>query len=160
MRTLIKLCAAVVIGIGIGTVTFAIYQHYQNPADTTDTPISTDIPTAIPTATPSPTPVASISTPASNTLVKSPISVKAIAPNTWFFEGQLPVQLIDANGTVIAHSTATPLTDWETTGPVSLKATLTFTKPGTSTGTLVIRNNNSSDLATDDVFYSIPVRFR
>jgi Immunoglobulin-like domain of bacterial spore germination len=78
--------------------------------------------------------------------VKSPLSLKGVAPNNWFFEAVFPVQLLDANGIVIAEAPAQAQTDWTTEGPVPFVADLSFAVSGDTPATLVLAEDMPSGL--------------
>ncbi len=108
-----------------------------------------------------------ISFPQKNTVVMSPLVIKGKARGNWYFEASFPVRLFDGDGKEIAltpaHAKGDPASNdgasWMTTQFVPFEATLTFVKPNTPNGTLVlIKDNPSGDPAKDDSI-SIPVRF-
>lgn len=78
--------------------------------------------------------------------VKSPLSVKGVAPNNWFFEAVFPVQLLDANGIVIAEAPAQAQSDWMVEGPVPFVAELAFAVNGDTPATLVLAEDMPSGL--------------
>ncbi len=100
-----------------------------------------------------------VTAPKLNEVVKSPLVVKGTARGNWYFEGSFPVRLLDANGNELGSVPAYADGDWMTENFVPFAATLTFTKPTTSTGTLVLQKDNPSGDATKDDSISIPVRF-
>jgi hypothetical protein len=81
---------------------------------------------------------ASITTPAPNARLTSPLTVSGRAPAGWFFENQLPVQLLDAQGAIIAQAPATPRINWTEPGDKDYDATLTFTVTRETSATLVV----------------------
>ena len=91
--------------------------------------------------------VATVSAPAANATVRSPLHVTGIAPANWYFENSFPVSLVDARGNTIAEAPATPRVNWmENTEPKEFDATLTFTATGAAT--LVLQEDNSGDRPT------------
>lgn len=94
---------------------------------------------------------------APNQLVTSPLVVTGEA--NWYFEGSFPVQLLDGNGKVLAIGPATAKSDWMTTNLVPFSITLSFAKPTTATGTLILQNDNPSGLPENALELRIPVRF-
>ncbi len=74
-----------------------------------------------------------VNTPQSGAHVTSPLHVSGVAPANWFFENQFPVQLIDAQGNVIAQAPAHPRINWTEPGPKEFDAELTFTGEGAAT---------------------------
>ena len=82
--------------------------------------------------------VATIATPAQNARVTSPLTVSGRAPAGWFFENQFPVQLLDAQGAIIAEAPATPRISWTEPGDKDYDATLIFTVTRETPATLVV----------------------
>lgn len=97
--------------------------------------------------------------PTANAVVESPLTIDGQARGNFYFEAVFPVKLLDANGTVIAQGQAQAQGSWMTTDYVPFTATLTFTKPATDTGTLVLKNDNPSGDPSKDKELDIPVRF-
>jgi hypothetical protein len=100
-----------------------------------------------------------VTTPAPGVAVKSPFEVRGKARGQWFFEASFPVKLLDGNGKEIAAVPAEAEGEWMTTEFVPFKAVLTFAKPATPTGTLVLEKDNPSGLPENAASVSIPVRF-
>jgi hypothetical protein len=99
--------------------------------------------------------------PKPNVIVESPMVVKGEAKGSWYFEASFPVRLYDANNKEIPLTPGYIMTteDWMTTAFVPFEATISFEKPETSTGTLVLHNDNPSGLLEYDASVSIPVKF-
>jgi hypothetical protein len=91
--------------------------------------------------------------------VSSPLTVTGEARGTWYFEASFPVRLFDGAGNEIAVKPAQAQGDWMTTEFVPLKVTLTFAKPSTAEGVLVLEKDNPSGLPERDDALRIPVRF-
>lgn len=104
-------------------------------------------------------PNVSINSPKVNALVSSPLTVTGEASG-WYFEGSFPVTLLDANGKILVQFYATAQGDWMTSDFVPFISKLTFPKPTTDTGTLVLMKDNPSGLPENDESVSIPVRFK
>ena len=104
-------------------------------------------------------PNVSINSPKVNALVSSPLTVTGEASG-WYFEGSFPVTLLDANGKILVQFYATAQGDWMTSDFVPFISKLTFPKPTTDTGTLVLIKDNPSGLPENDESVSIPVRFK
>lgn len=92
-------------------------------------------------------------------IVTSPLGIEGIARGTWYFEASFPVELIDGNGKQLAIVPAQAKSDWMTTNFVPFSATLSFEKPATATGILILRKDNPSGLSENDKELRIPVRF-
>jgi len=106
--------------------------------------------------------------PKPNELAQSPLLVTGEARGNWYFEASFPVKLFDANNNEITltpgyiMATGDPADDgasWMTTDFVPFQATLTFSQPATSTGTLVLQKDNPSGLPENDDSIFIPVKF-
>jgi hypothetical protein len=100
-----------------------------------------------------------VDAPLPSALVSSPLVVTGRARGGWYFEASFPVKLIDANGKVLAEGPAQAQGDWMTSEFVPFKITLTFSKPSTQTGTLILHNDNPSGLPQNDKEVRIPVTF-
>lgn len=100
-----------------------------------------------------------ISNPRPNQQITSPLKVTGQARGAWYFEATFPVKLYDANDTLLAEGFATADGEWMTEEFVPFTAELTFEKPSTDTGTLVINNANPSGLSENEKELVMPVSF-
>lgn len=101
-----------------------------------------------------------VTDPRPNAIVTSPLTVRGVARGNWYFEASFPVELLDATGVRLAQVPAQAQGEWMTTDFVPFTATLTFTAPTSSTGTLLLHKDNPSGLPQNDDALRIPVRFR
>lgn len=102
-----------------------------------------------------------IDTPQIGELVVSPLTVSGKAKGNWFFEDNIPIFLIDNNGTVLAQAGFHSVDgNWMTEDFVKFTGALEFTAPETDTGFLIIQNDNPSGLPENGKIYDVPVRFR
>jgi len=94
-------------------------------------------------------------------IISSPLLVQGRARGTWFFEASFPVKLFDAERREVPldppYIMATE--NWMTEDFVPFNATLTFSRPQTETGFLVLYKDNPSGLPQFDDKIEIPVRF-
>jgi hypothetical protein len=104
-------------------------------------------------------PLPRVSYPQPNQVIKSPLEVVGEAPGNWFFEASLPVKLLDADGEQIAVVPAQAEGDWMTTDYVPFKTNLIFNPATSTTGTLIIANDNPSGLPANDRQIAIPIKF-
>lgn len=104
--------------------------------------------------------VITITNPEPNQVIKSPLEISGKAPGNWFFEGQAPVKLTDENGKTIAEGQIKTQDDWMTTNLVPFIGKLTFEKPKTDTGILVLQNDNPSGNPETSQKVEILIRFR
>ena len=100
-----------------------------------------------------------VTNPIPNQVVESPLTVEGEATGTWFFEATFPVNLLDANGDVIASNPAKAQGEWMTQDFVPFIAQLIFEKPATDTGVLVLKKDNPSGLPENDASIEIPILF-
>lgn len=100
-----------------------------------------------------------VTAPVKDAVVTSPLVVSGTARGTWYFEASFPVKLLDANGKVLAVAPAQAQGEWMTEEFVPFSVTLTFAKPTTATGTLVLEKDNPSGLPEHANSRTIPVKF-
>jgi hypothetical protein len=91
--------------------------------------------------------------------VSSPLTVRGSARGSFYSEAVFPVTLLDGNGRRLAQTHATAQGDWMTPDWVPFTATLTFAAPTTTTGTLVLENDNPSGDPARALSRRIDVRF-
>jgi hypothetical protein len=101
-----------------------------------------------------------VTTPKSGEEVSSPLVIEGEARGSWFFEASFPVSIEDDNGQVLASGAAQAQSDWMTEDFVSFKAELNFTQPASTTGTLILKNDNPSGLPENEEEVSIPLKFK
>lgn len=101
-----------------------------------------------------------VTTPLPQGLVKSPLTVTGEAKGNWYFEASFPVSVQDENDRVLGKGVAEAKGDWMTLDFVPFEATVSFTKPTTATGFLVLTRDNPSGLEDNDGEVRIPIRFR
>jgi len=99
-------------------------------------------------------------TPLPDAIIQSPLTLEGRARGSWFFEASFPVYLLDAGGDTIAVIPATAQGQWMTQEFVPFKATLSFTPPASTTGTLVLAKDNPSGLPEHAAELRVPIRFR
>ncbi len=148
------------IGILLGLIVFgavisAFMWNVQIPVKETQTPITEEIKEEA-----SKDDLIVVSVPFSQSLVSSPITVMGKARGYWYFEASFPLELYDANGTLIGTSIATAQGDWMTEDFVPFVSTLSFESPKTDTGKLVFKKDNPSGDSERDDSLTVEVRFR
>lgn len=97
--------------------------------------------------------------PKQNEVITSPLKIQGNIVGSWFFEGTLPVKLVDADSNVISSGQARADSDWMTEKPVPFSASLDFSTMATS-GFLIISKDNPSGLPENDGFIKLPVKFK
>lgn len=95
-----------------------------------------------------------------NDIVSSPLTVSGQATGTWFFEDSAPVYVYNSAGTRVGQGTISTVSgNWMTTSSVAFTGTITFSNPGTATGTVVFERSNPSGLPQNAASTTVPVRF-
>lgn len=100
-----------------------------------------------------------VSTPTEDAVVMSPLIIEGEARGTWYFEASFPIRIYDAHNVLLGTTVAQAQSDWMTENFVPFKATLTFSKSTTSTGTLVFEKDNPSGLPEHANEFRMPIRF-
>lgn len=100
-----------------------------------------------------------VKSPAANDSVSSPLIIKGEARGNWYFEASFPIALYDANNVLLVEAPAQADGEWMTENFVPFELTLTFPKPRTSNGKLVLKKDNPSGLPEHDEQIEIPVIF-
>lgn len=100
-----------------------------------------------------------IDQPRPSSVVSSPLSIAGEARGNWFFEASFPIALLDANGSIVAEYFAEAQDEWMTTEFVPFISTVTFSRPTTLQGELVLKKSNPSGLPEYDDEIRIPIAF-
>lgn len=108
---------------------------------------------------PTQTPMVRLTSPLTNSIITSPLTVTGEARGNWYFEASFPVKVLDGNGKVLGQVPAQAQGDWMTTEFVPFSATVPFTTPTTATGYLVLEKDNPSGLPENAAELSVPIRF-
>jgi hypothetical protein len=92
--------------------------------------------------------------------VTSPLRISGRARGTWFFEGDFPLVLYDADGEMIARGFAAANGEWMTRDFVPFEGILEFTgKDLAGRGSLILKKDNPADRPELDDQLEIPVLF-
>jgi len=100
-----------------------------------------------------------VETPKPYQVIESPLLIKGRARGYWFFEGSFLLRLIDNHGNEIATGVASALSNWMTEDFVPFEAQITFQKPETKEGILILIKENPSGLPEYSDELRIPIRF-
>ena len=84
-------------------------------------------------------------------------TVTGKARGPWYFEASFPVEVRDANGTVLATTPAQAKGDWMTENFVPFEAKITVPESYIGPATLVLKRDNASGLPEHDASVSIPI---
>jgi hypothetical protein len=100
-----------------------------------------------------------INAPRPNQTIRSPLIVGGEARGTWFFEGDFPLELLDAEGNTIASGFAFAEGAFMTEEFVSFEGVLEFDAPPGGVGTLLLKKANPSGLPENYDTLEVPVLF-
>lgn len=93
-------------------------------------------------------------------LVTSPLEITGQARGYWFFEAQATAELLDENLIKISETNTTAIREWMTEDWVPFSGTMSYEKPETKTGFLVMHKANASGLKEHDISDTIPIKFQ
>lgn len=91
--------------------------------------------------------------------IRDPLIIKGKARGHWFFEGSFTATLLDANGQILAEDAVLATDNWMSDSYVEFYAELTYPKPETVAGTLILEKANPSGLPEHAAKRAIPVVF-
>lgn len=100
-----------------------------------------------------------LTSPSKGEFVYSPLQMEGEARGYWFFEGDAPAKILDADGDEVARGYISAIDSWMTEDFVRFEGRLDFEEVKTSTGTLILMNANASGDPERDIFLHIPIRF-
>ena len=98
-----------------------------------------------------------VSFPISGEKVGGTINVTGIARGTWYFEGEFPVYLTDAEGNQLAWAPARAQGEWMKEDFIPFSASLKYPVGRSAPAKLVLKRNNPSDIREQDAMVEIPV---
>jgi len=98
--------------------------------------------------------------------VSSPMILTGQAKGPWFFEGTLPIVVVDWDGLIIGDGYVQATSDWMIEGYVSFEGLVSFTSPANNVsgtysnkGAIIFKKDNPSGLPENDAAIEIPVVF-
>ena len=89
--------------------------------------------------------------------VSGKMSAEGTISGSYFFEGNIVVDILDSDKNIVKVGSGTATTDWTTDGPVTFTTTLDFTWVDGDTAYIRIKNDNESGDPARDKFIDIPV---
>lgn len=92
-------------------------------------------------------------------LISSPLEIKGEARGYWFFEAEATAELLDENLQQVSRTNTTATGEWMTEDWVPFSGTMTFEKPSTENGFLVLHKANASGLKENEMSDTIKVKF-
>ncbi len=100
-----------------------------------------------------------LSAPEADAMVTSPLIVRGKASKSWFWDGSLPIQLVDFNGAVIAEGRATIVGPDKDSDYPDFEGVLEFEQTGVQDAEVVIKKDNPSHLLSHDAELRSRVKF-
>lgn len=88
----------------------------------------------------------------------SPLTVIGRVPGNWSFEASFPIELVDADGTVLGRANAQIVGDWMTEELVPFTAEIEFEDSAAMNLRLVLHKDNPSGLEANEDSVSVPLR--
>ncbi len=88
---------------------------------------------------------------------KGILSYRGEIKGVWFFEGNILINILDANKNVLKSSNAVAKTDWMTTEGVEFEGNIDFTGLPAGPAYFEIHNDNASGEPQFDKFIQIPI---
>ena len=85
------------------------------------------------------------------------MAITGSAPGNYFFEGNIIVNILDANKKVLRNGNGNAKTDWMTSGQVGFDAVLDFSGLKKGNAYIEIHNDNASGLPENDKSVLIPI---
>lgn len=156
----VSLALLVAAAVAWSTVTRTGYPEPSDPATRIDTASGTTALPALTTAARHAAGSLEVTDPKPNAVVSSPLAVAGRATESWFANGRLAIVLMDAAGNIVTHAPAEGVWAEQDAAFIPFALTLQFEMPTTTTsGLLVIRNENPSGDPSLDLLFAIPVRF-
>lgn len=100
-----------------------------------------------------------VTSPARNSHVTSPLVVSGEARGMWFFEASFPLQILGADGSVLVTVPVQAEGEWMTEEFVPFKATVEFDPGKNTSGIVRFMKDNPSGLPENDARIDVPVLF-
>lgn len=98
-----------------------------------------------------------LDSPRSDQTVSSPLTIEGRARGSWFFEASFPVELVDSQNNRLGISFVQAQSDWMTADFVPFLGRLDYQAAATTSGRLILMNDNPSGLPENQKQFSIPV---
>ncbi len=92
-----------------------------------------------------------------NTKVHGILSYRGAIKGGYFFEGNILINILDANKNLLKASNGIATTDWMTAGPVDFEGNIDFTLFPKGPAYFEIHNDNASGLPENDKSILIPI---
>jgi len=89
--------------------------------------------------------------------VSGSMKVNGVIKGGYFFEGNILINILDANKKVIKQGHATATTEWMTVEPVTFDGNIDFSGLPTGKAYIEIHNDNASGLPENDKSILIPI---
>ena len=131
-------------------------QIIETPVD----PEATPAPVISPTASTTAANMITVTAPVRNASIKSPVKIAGQARGTWFFEASFPIRIVDAKRKTLGEGYAMATSEeWMTTNFVPFEGSVTFSKPTTEKGFIILMNDNPSGDPERSMSIELPITF-
>ncbi len=100
-----------------------------------------------------------IDKPRPNSVIEPSFDIEGHARGYWFFEGSFPLVLEDTDGNILAQHYTTAQGEWMTEEFVKFSAEMKVDFGNATTGYLVLKRDNPSDLPENDDELRVPLMF-
>lgn len=97
--------------------------------------------------------------PQAGEIIENPVTISGRARGSWFFEGSFPIKIVDVSGELLGEGIAEAQSSWMTNDFVVFRAAISFKSPATSSGFIILHNDNPSGLPDKDKELKIPIVF-
>ena len=94
---------------------------------------------------------------APETKVHGILSYRGSLQGGYFFEGNVIINILDANKKILKSSNAIAMTDWMTVGPVEFEGNIDFSGLKKGSAYFEIHNDNASGIVKNDKSILIPI---
>ncbi len=158
-----NITSTIIILILVGIIAFLSWKMVQGakplspaPATATTTPVVEASPAISPDAPLSARVV--VDTPQKNSAVSQSFTISGSAPGPWYFEASFPIQIRDAENTLIGRGIAQAQGEWMTENLVPFTATVSIEGGYHGPADMVLLRDNPSGLPENDDSVTIPIR--
>lgn len=90
-------------------------------------------------------------------VITNPLVIEGKAKGSWYFEASAPVKLVNEQGNVLVTGRIEAQGNWMTSDYVPFKGELNFSNNATTSGSLILQNDNPSGLPENQREIKIPV---
>lgn len=97
--------------------------------------------------------------PKPNSRISSPIKLEGKARGGWYFEASFPIKIVDEQENLLGENSAQAQGEWMTEKFVPFQSEISFDKPNTKEGKIILEKANPSGLEKNADELRIPIKF-